>query len=393
MATVVASLIIPPLLQLSPEKLLYLGLFAVGLVLTLRDGMTLAKRRLRQGTLNLVETTVLDDVLRSIFDPETGWIACWVSLFVGNATMYTLPMSDEQRVRLVQSCLWTSEEQARTILTSPGGFKVMLPDNIQLWLDQESSALCSPTLDASKCDIDGSDHECDSSNQSEETEPSEEEMSHVLNASSGPPRGLDGFSSQLKSGAPVERKPATKTRNEIPDPATQTSRKATPGTAPTIRAHPPYPLDAMGSILKEIASDAMKRTCTGVPDSVIQTVGVVASAALALHLTCSPRARRIVAGAVEGTAALTLASVAAGAIAALVTKAHVTGSQQGDGATREIRYDVSSISRSLLIKLKDACISGGGGIRRLQGIIAVLVLLYVGRRRTRHLHRFQHVRP
>lgn len=52
-------------------------------------------------------------------------------------------------------------------------------------------------------------------------------------------------------------------------------------------------------------------------------MAVAASAAFALQMYKSPQTRRIVTGAVEGTTALTFASVAVGAIAALVTKSRV----------------------------------------------------------------------
>ena len=73
--------------------------------------------------------------------------------------MYTLPMTDAQRIQLVQSSLWTSDEQARNILFAPGGFRVMLPETLQLWL--------YPNVDI--------ENECDESNATEATEASEAE--------------------------------------------------------------------------------------------------------------------------------------------------------------------------------------------------------------------------
>ena len=80
----------------------------------------------------------------------------------------------------------------------------------------------------------------------------------------------------------------------------------------------------------------------------------------------------MVTGAIEGTAALTFASVAVGGIAALITKSQV------------------SQESSFLRIMKQA-----SGLRRVQGMIAVLVLWYVGRQRTNRrlsLHPNTHLR-
>jgi hypothetical protein len=386
MATVTAALTLPFLLQLSTETVVCLGLFAVGTVITLRDVAKFAESRVRQRTSNFLENLVLDDVMRSIFDPETGWIACWVSLFVGNASMYAMPMSSEQRVRLIQSCLWTSEEQARSILTSPGGLKVMLPEALQVWLNRDESNLCNETLNAKEIDTDMSEHECDRSNQTEETLEScggEPKSPRAVDLEHSRPMGE--VESQLESqcDVPVNRKRGLASKTIAIDATTRTLPPTICGPPET---RPPYPLDVMGYILKEIASDIIQRTCNRIPDSAIRTLAVAASAAFALHLSYSPRARRIVAGAVEGTAALTFASVVVGAVAALVTKAHVVDNGQVDGVERR---QVSSFLRLKLVKLRQICVAGGG-FRRLQGIIAVLVLLYVGKRRTGRLPQSGH---
>lgn len=86
-------------------------------------------------------------------------------------------MTNDQRIQLVQSYLWTSDEQARTILTAPGGFKVLLPESIQLWL--YGSDMLNVTLDASPNRKSSEENECDQSNLTEATEPSEAETTEA----------------------------------------------------------------------------------------------------------------------------------------------------------------------------------------------------------------------
>ena len=375
MATVTVVLALPSLLQLSTESLVCLGLFTVGIVITLWD--------VRRHTSNFLENLVLDDMLHSIFDPETGWIACFISIFVGSASMYAFPMSSEQRVRLIQSCLSTSEEQARSILSSPGGLKVVLPEVLQNWLNIDDSKLCVEMPNVKDIDTNICSHECDRSNQTEETLESREEETKAANAMELEySHNMGKIASRVESPyyAPVNRKHGLQSKKNTMDAAT------TPAICESRETCPSSPLDVMGSILRDLASDAIKRTCIGIPDSAIQMLAVAASAAFALHISYSPRARRTVAGVAEGSVALSFASVAVGAVAALITKAYVLGSHPSDEVERS---QLSSFVRSILAKLRQTCVAGGG-FRRLQGIIAVLILLHVGRRRTGQLPPARH---
>jgi hypothetical protein len=265
----------------------------------------------------------------------------------------------------------------------------MLPGALQVWLNEKESDICNEASYAKEIDAAIGEHECDRSNQTEETleslegEPKSpravgpEQSGHVANLASQ-------FVSQLD--AHVNRKCVLETHDR--NATGENTRTLPPTMCGPPETHPPYPLDAMGCIIKEIASDVIKRACDGIPDSVIRTLAVAAPAALALHVSYSPRARRIVAGAVEGAAAFTFASVAVGAVAALVTKAHFVDNGQGNGVERR---QVSSFTHVMLVKLRQICVANGG-FRRLQGIIAVLVLLYVGRRKTRRLPQSGHGR-
>jgi hypothetical protein len=366
MATVVAALTLPYILELSPRTLACVALFATGLSITLADTIALAETTLKTKTCSFLNNIVLNDVLKSWFDPETGWVACWTAFFVGNATMYTLPMTDDQRIRLVQSSLGIRDvQEAKNILTSPGGFQVMLPENIQQWLHGNETT---------KDEEDGNEKDCDQSNQTQETEQSSE--TEMRNATHGDNDQYSDeqvpFKLDSKRDAPASR--GVKTRagknNALPPPSI-VHNSSPPCTHP-----PQYPLDVMGSILKEMASDFIKRTCSSMSDSTIQRLAVTASVAFCMQMYKSPRSRRIVTGAIEGSAAFTFASVAVGAITALVTKAHFSECPTSPSAGGQ----PSSLITRVRAKLRQAA-----GVRRLQGIVAVLVLWYVGRRRHRGL--------
>lgn len=368
MATVVAALTIPYMLELSPRTLACVALFATGLWITLLDTIALAKTTLKTKACSFLNNIVLNDVLKSWFDPETGWVACWTAFFVGNATMFTLPMTDDQRIRLVQSSLGIRDvQEAKNILTSPGGFQVMLPENIQQWLHKNETA--------KEEEEDGNEKDCDQSNQTQETEQSSE--TEMRNATHDDDDEYSvkqvPFKLDSKRGAPASR--GVKTRagknKALPPPPSIVHNPSQPCTHP-----PQYPLDVMGSILKEMASDFIKRTCSSMSDSTIQRLAVTASVAFCLQMYKSPRSRRIVTGAIEGSAAFTFAGVAVGAITALVTKAQFSECPTSPSAGGQ----PSSLITSVLAKLRQAA-----GVRRLQGIVAVLVLWYVGRRRHRGL--------
>ncbi len=351
--TVLTALSLPYLLELSIETLVCLALFVMGIIVTLFDVVFFAESSLRRRTAQFLDNLVLDNVLKSWFDPETGWMASIMAFWVGNATMYTLPTTDAQRIRLVQSSLWTSDEQARNILFAPGGFKVMLPETLQLWL--------YPNADV--------ENECDECNVTEATETSEAETKldnddldcdeHIRPLPTTNRVQHDASTQHVSHGLQSERE-HTSAPSSVP---------AHVSPSPSL---PQYPLQVMSSILKEIATDFFRKSCCTIPESTMQGLAVAASAAFALQMCKSPRSRQMVTGAIEGTAVLTFASVAVGAIAALITKSQV------------------SQESSFLRIMKQA-----SGFRRVQGMIAILVFWYVGRQRTKRrlsLHPNTHLR-
>ena len=133
---VLISLIYPYVCEYCSSNLiihLLLGIF--GLLWFLKDLYNAFKQSLRAKLSLMVDNFVLDDFMRTIFDPETGLIALTVGTFVGASTMYGLNMTQDQRLRLIKSTLCLKDENiTRTILLEPGGCKALLPNEIQNWL-------------------------------------------------------------------------------------------------------------------------------------------------------------------------------------------------------------------------------------------------------------------
>lgn len=358
MVAVVSAIAMPHLLELSTRSFIFLLLFAAGLFLTAADTIALAESTLQRRVSSFLNTVVLNNVLKSWFDPETGWFACWTAFLLGNATMYALPISDDQRIRLVESSLAVSNQQAQRILTTPGGFQELLPENIQIWLNGKSvEGNETRRMEEDESKSTAENHECDQSDQTDETDPMSE-------AETPSRRRTDG----KEENEPV---PCSRGLRQTRDDKNDIS------TPPTIVQHPTppqYPIDVLGGILKETGMNIIKQACLNMSDSKIQGIAIAASAAFCLQMYKSPRSRRIVSGAIQGSAALTFASVTVGAIAALVTKARVLDSPLGGQ-----RQELSFLS-GMLARLRQV-----GGVRRVQGMIAVLILWYVGRRRTKSL--------
>jgi hypothetical protein len=122
----------------SISLLFHLLLLGWGIFWCLHDASHMVQSFLRSFCDNLLNHMVLDHVLKSIYDPETGWLTCLTGVLVGTSTMYGLKMSEEQRCQLVQSSLRLPNEQmAHSILLQPGGCKALLPIPVQNWLQQQ----------------------------------------------------------------------------------------------------------------------------------------------------------------------------------------------------------------------------------------------------------------
>lgn len=115
--------------------LIHLAVASLGFLYTCIDLSTFAKFAIRSGLNFAFDKIVLDDILRCIYDPTDGLIACTIGTYLGASSMYGLGMSEDQRVELIQSSLFLRDEgEAHSVLLEPGGCKILLPIAIRDWL-------------------------------------------------------------------------------------------------------------------------------------------------------------------------------------------------------------------------------------------------------------------
>jgi hypothetical protein len=365
--SVTVFLLLPYLSLLSTETFVCLLLFGLGVLISLHDFRVLLESHLRENLVRVVDSIVLDDILRSIFDPETGWITIFVSAFVGKASMYALPMTQEHRIRLIQSALWTSEEQTKTLLTSPGGIRELFPRWFRNWLDQEEERE-EDGEEKSRQSRRECEHSQDDTEETAESDPLDQEI--VVEQKTSETR--------LSRGIHVDVREAPHLLERAREPA---------GTLSTPTEAPPEfesPLSAIRGILKELAVDILKRTCLSMPDSVLGTIGIAATTGFALHLRSSPRARKIVAEAAEGTVCLSLAVAAMTAIVTLVAKQQVSAQgTRSSGAACAVARNCQLLLESIRRFVPKDC-------GQWKAALAIIVLFLVGRLRRKPIGAAHH---
>ena len=159
--TVALAFIFLPLIeQLSWGTILRILFLFAACFISVYDASQWAVKRSRAILQKTLDKIVLDDVLSAIFHPETGLIAIGITTFWGNAAMYALPTTTEQRVHLVQNALdgtglidETSSEnataRAERILREPGGVSLLFPVVLQNWLSDGKPNTTARSLDFS----------------------------------------------------------------------------------------------------------------------------------------------------------------------------------------------------------------------------------------------------
>lgn len=353
------------LLLMRLETILSICLLGLGLALTCHDFFQLLESKARDFIHKSINAVVLDDVMKSLFDPCSGMLPCLMGAIIGNATIYSLPLSTSQRARLLQSCLaGTDEEDATHILTSPGGIRQLLPRSVQQWL--ESSNLGGDVLAAhSPHGLESTTGMCEDRDEevSSSSTNSCQDMDTEMEFSNGtPPRSAD-------SGGIF----ATQHRENTP-------RSAEGTRSPPSEDPPPDPLVVMGTILKELSFDGMSRLAQGIPDAWLQRASVAGALALCLQLRSSSRTRRILLGVLEGSTAIGFASVALVALSGLVAKNAVILADSKPLAG--LRLSTTSMPTGvvyILLKRIKALVSVRMSSKQLQAAIALLVVYYLRR--------------
>ena len=383
--------VLPHLQYLSLVAIVRTLILLAGVGLFLHDTALLLIDRIRHTISVALDAFVLDDFLRAVFDPETGWIATSVGMVTGNAAMYTLPVSAEQRVELVQSALYLADRQeAATILQQAGGCKHLLPGTVQAWLHQDSSRLSHgpapqvcldmlplvarewvQDLNVTRSILQSSEWEPPSrrSKAIEEASPSatakttltvDDADSHStasdFSDNGGQSRQL--FTDADALGGAVEQEERAEERAG----ASQQTRR--PAASPT---SPPLPHEVMSSIVRNMMMQRGKHALNSLPDGTLERTGMVAAAFLMIQFRYSRRSRQLLWGILQGSTTVCLSGVLAGCVAAVAAK-----HQYGDP-----RDDTGLVSMTLQSLLRQAGTMG----RKWKDYLAVLVLYYVGRRK------------
>ena len=300
-------LVFPVLLNTSKET--QLGLLALGLgaLLTALDwaahvhqSAVAFQRRLQRELHARANAVVLDDVLRSIFAPGTGWIATLLGCWVGTAGMYALPLDEEQRVRLFGSGLAEVDGalDAREVLLRPGGLLRLLPEG---WGGDSPKG-------SSKKNV-GDDGEQNNNNHASvpiAVDASVDSLEMEKEDDSATADATEGSSDSSASSAPHAHRPL---HHDVDAP----HRRSAPPTRVSQQQQDPATVAA--SVLSELMGKMLDRSLASVDRGTVQTVGMASALTLALQLRRSPRARSAVWTMAQGAAALGLAGTAAGALA------------------------------------------------------------------------------
>jgi len=404
------SLVLPALLNSSLRTQLSVLALLLGTLLTVLDCAAVVqehlqalKRRIRER----VGSVVLDDVLRSVFAPDNGWLAVLVGTWVGTAGMYALPLDEEQRVRLFGSGLAGVDPTAdpEEVLLRPGGLMTLIPDG---WRGDDGNVKdASEDSVSTKIGVDrvvpvasvdrdmrwdqDNDADCATVDVTEDSDSSQHAHTFVND----------------DDAEPVLGHPQTE---GSPRPSTST-------TSRTIQ--PEDPATAAAAVISELIGRLLDRSLQSMDGRSIQKVGIASALALTLQLRRSASARSALWGALQGTAALGLAGTAVGAVALLEAKERRRRTRNcsavprpSDASQNNRTFDpvtspptsgtddvptlgvIFNHGRNWLQSLVMSAISPAfvrrivedeQFRRRVQGAVAVLLLFYFRRRRRRML--------
>ena len=131
-------IIVIPVIQtveINFEFVITVVLFIVGSYLTISDCVPYIQTKIAElhtQIKELASSIVLDTTLRNLFsfDCNEGLLGCTVGTFTGVVGLYTLPFTQDQRIRILQSFL-PPDSDAKEIFFTPGGFwNFILPSSI-----------------------------------------------------------------------------------------------------------------------------------------------------------------------------------------------------------------------------------------------------------------------
>lgn len=396
------SVVIPLLSEASLKTLIQAILVLVGSVLFLCDAAELVKEQLRLTASRWIDSIILDDILKYIYDPQTGLIATVVGTFVGNGLVYTLPLTAAQRAALFRAflpappsdTLMNEDQWSRKILQEPGGLKYVLPIAAQSWLAEEAKDGCIVQNDTGRHDsfaattaavhaVPAIDTTFDQNSQ----ESSNDSVTDLYNE--------EKFNIRYRREFPgneddLLEEPFHRNNPRVDVDKTTRINSATPFTTSTI---PPsttqglLPQHILFSVFRDLFFQSARNLTESIPDGTVETVGVATFLLIFLQLRYSRRARAILGNVVQGSTTLGLSSMLLSSTVVLAIKygmlwkpeSPYLGSQRLAPALHCLSVQSMLVAIPLAAQ-KIVKVAARTGIRQWKGLLAVLVMVYFGRR-------------
>ncbi|KAG7365219.1 hypothetical protein IV203_038422 [Nitzschia inconspicua] len=345
------------------------------------------QRTVRAGGDTLLNKIVLDDVLKGIYDPESGLIACLACAFVGASTMYGLKMKPEQRCKLVQSSLGlASEQDAHFIMMEPGGLKALLPAAINQWLQPPTSS--TDELAVPQMSQKNAQNECrKGSIHGHSHTPGDISIETNSTCCDGPYMEDDIFDGETVRKARglsfhFEKEKELSPMDDVDDEATERhcpkQRETSSPVVPEIPMHETNPLAVFATILKEMAYDQLKPYAEAFPRSAVENAGMAAATMLFLQLLSRRHSKRHVT--LGRLVAVALSSVATISFGSILTREAILGHIHDN---QSLKVACRDILLRLAEKMKRNVLSN-----KTKSFLAMAVLLILGKSpKAVHTHR------
>jgi hypothetical protein len=358
----------------STTLFVHLVLAFVGVLWMAQDLSRVTLQFVRSGCDKCLTNLVLDDLLKSIYDPETGWIACLTGVFVGASSMYGLKMNPEQRCKLVQSSLGLpSEQEAHLILLEPGGCKALLPAPVQDWLQpteetmvndykssqtvSKRSSLFGNSSTPGDISIDTNSTYCDGGEM-------EYDRHEDVIVDGETVRRARGLSFQYEEEDAEESSSAHAEHQSL-----KSQQQSNESSSRPTECHESNPLAVFVTILKGIAHEQIKPYAEAFPRSTVENVGMTAATALVLQLILRRSSKRHVT--LGRLVAAALSSIAAVSFGSILTREAVLGHVHDKTSLQLVCRDM--VMR-LMDKLKRNVLSN-----KAKSFLAMAVLLILGK--------------
>lgn len=360
---VLVSILWPYISKWSTQFILHFILASVGILWFTSDLLQFTKTKIRETISKVIDKFVLDDFLKSLYDPDMGIIPCAVGSCVGASSMYGLRLNDEQKTQLVQASLWTTQQEARSILLDAGGTKALLPQSIQEWLDEGNQR--ETRIEIKPQDVFAETVEeaaSDSSMSDEDESPKNSDFEARGNLKRVNDRAANNIKKKSREG--TQRRPR---KVSFENEEEESSQLQIPPGIPT------DPVAVLFSILRDMAIEKMRPLFASIPDSKVEVVGAVAAMGLCAQMLLRWRSNRSTLGSIS---ALCLTGATVGAFSTVLLRHAILGSVYDIKSLKIV--SAATLSRSLERIKQVLC---DNNKKRWRGTLALIILGIIGRKR------------